>query len=163
MNFQLRYEHFAICNWKTFPFYFLFLKKILWVKMEEKDMQGHPTRISAQGLFLLLIFFHRVVLLFFGASHWLKNLEIFLHREYYLGILIPHLGNRTCYYTAPEHLLKNSLFCWYNLNSLVLLFLYMSSINRSYTLREIQKQPSEVFYWKEMFVNFAKFTGKHLS
>ena len=91
MNFQLRYEHFAICNWKTFPFYFLFLKKILWVKMEEKDMQGHPTRISVQGLFLLLIFFHRVVLLFFGASHWLKNLEIFVHREYYLGILIPHL------------------------------------------------------------------------
>ena len=91
MNFQLRYEHFAICNWKTFPFYFLFLKKILWVKTEENDMQGHPTRISVQGLFLLLIFFHRVVLLFFGASHWLKNLEIFVHREYYLGILIPHL------------------------------------------------------------------------
>ena len=64
----LKYKHLTICNYKNFPFHFFYLQKIVLLKMEEEDIQGHPSRIPVQDLFLLLSF-HRLELLYFGASY----------------------------------------------------------------------------------------------
>ena len=86
----LEYKHLTICNYKNFPFHFFYLQKIVLLKMEEEDMQGHPSRIPVQDLFLLLSF-HRLELLYFGASYWLRNWEIFVRCEHYQAILLLHL------------------------------------------------------------------------